>query len=97
VIDRDVKAVGNVIDGSNLSFAEMILKMMQKIQIDIDENRNPILPSFILNPVTAEKMKINEKLAELKNNYEFMQKYNDIVITKIEEWRDREASRRLVG
>lgn len=97
IIDKQAAEVGNVIDAKNLTFADMILKMMQKREMDFDENRNPILPSFILNPITAEKMKIEEQLAELKNNHEFMQKYNDILTTKLEEWRDREASRRLVG
>lgn len=50
---------------------------------------------FLANPATAEA--IGKQWREWEKDREFMTKFNDLMVRKKEEWRDRESNRKLVG
>lgn len=98
-LEKAVEKSGNVVsmDSENHSLPEIILKVIKKIEIEFDENKKPILPSILLNPITAQKLKLEEQLKKFEEDPNLKRKWEEIIFQKWEEWREREASRRLVG
>jgi hypothetical protein len=85
------KESGQVIDnqGRPLTF-ETILKLLESIDIDFDEQGQPKMPSIVAGPKLAAKIK------DLNPTDEQKKRENEIIDRKFSEWRDRESSRRLV-
>lgn len=96
-INETTTETGQVVKGEKISFSEGILRMLEMIEIDFDEHRNPILPTLIINPETAKKLQTDQKLKDLEHDPEYKSRYKKIMTKKWEEWRDRESSRKLVG
>lgn len=88
--------VGNVIDigGRSLSIND-ILQMFEKIWIDFDEDGKPRLPMI----VAGEKVyrSLSEVLPQLETDPNCKERFAEIMRIKKENWRAREANRKLVG
>jgi hypothetical protein len=95
-ISEAVEQVGNSIDakGKRLS-AELILELYSTVEIDFDRNGKPKMPTFHVHPKMTEALKL--ALSELENDIELNRELKQIITNKKEEWREREASRKLVG
>jgi hypothetical protein len=76
------------------SFAVEILNMLEQMKIDFDKNGYPIPPQFIGGGDFYRELP--RALSEIEGNPEYRKRYIAIVTRKREEWRDREASRKLV-
>jgi hypothetical protein len=95
-VSRAVERVGNVVDAKGERFsAELILETLSTMQIDFDSDGTPHLPELHIHPSLAEAAKLAEE--EVKGNRELRRQFARIIEEKREEWRAREASRRLVG
>jgi hypothetical protein len=75
--------------------AEHILEMLTKIQIDFDQSGTPRLPEIHIHPRMQEAA--DKAMRELQTNAELGRQWEALIVQKKEEWRAREASRRLVG
>jgi hypothetical protein len=95
-ITKTVEQVGNVVNakGQRIS-AELILETLSKIQIDFNPDGTARMPEVHIHPDLAEAANIAEK--EFKDNTGLRKQFKQIMETKREEWRAREANRRLVG
>lgn len=95
-ISEAVEKVGNVLDaeGRRIS-AAMILEMYEKLQIDFDRRGRPNLQQIHLPPELGERAE--EALKELFDDPEMRRQFEALIKAKREEWRAREARRRLVG
>jgi hypothetical protein len=74
---------------------EMFFAAMEGIQIDFDEKGNMNKLMLILGPSLYQRAQ--EILQEIDTNHDLKKQYNDLVEKKRLDWRDREASRKLVG
>lgn len=95
-ISDAVEKVGNVVDakGKRLT-AQMILEMYEKLQIDFDRFGQPNLQQIHLPPGLEERAE--QALRELSEDPGMRKQFENLIIQKKEEWRAREASRKLVG
>jgi hypothetical protein len=95
-ISEAVEKVGNVVnaEGRRIS-ASMILEMYEKLQIDFDRHGRPNLQQIHMPPELGERAE--EALRELFNNPEMRRQFEALINAKREEWRAREARRKLVG
>lgn len=96
-MNEAIDRVGNVVVGENKSFAENSLAMLEKVQIDFDESRDkPSLPTILVHPSTAEKLKAEEKSMSIEDKLSYEQKQEEILNRKYEEYVLRESNRKLV-
>lgn len=95
-ISDAVEKVGNVVDakGKRLT-AETLLEMYNKLQIDFDRFGQPNLQQIHMPPELEERAE--QALRELSEDPGMRKQFEDLIIQKKEEWRAREASRKLVG
>ena len=86
---------GNVVDaeGKPISY-ELLLRTLETIQLDFDDNGNPLMPTMVVSPEQYEKMK--EKIVEWENDPECNKQFEKIINQKRKEWHDRESNRKLV-
>jgi hypothetical protein len=94
-LDKTLEAAGQVdsAKGEKLS-PELILRTMERIEMSFDEEGQHQL-TFVIHPSQNEKFAA--ALRQLDEDPAMRQKYADLLERKKEEWRVREASRRLVG
>ncbi|MCK4818719.1 hypothetical protein KA005_23305, partial [bacterium] len=87
---------GNVVDagGQPLSH-ELLLKTLETIQLDFDDNGKPIMPTLVVSPQQYEKIKV--KNIEWENDPECQKQFEQMMNRKRKEWHDRESNRKLVG
>ncbi len=86
---QSVDAKGRKLD------AEMILQALEKIQIEFYPDGRPHELHTIGGLFSEERLKAVEQ--EFQNNPELPKRYDELMARKKEEWRAREASRKLVG
>ena len=95
-INEAVERVGNVVSGGGKPLdPNILLAVYEKIQLDFDENGNPSELMMVIAPGMEQRAK--EALERLHQDPEYSKRYKEIIDKKRMEWRDREASRRLVG
>lgn len=86
---------GQVVDGKGGGFTkELFLEVLETIQMDFDEHGKPNLQMVVHPDMLPHLEKID---AETRDDTAFAQKHSDLLERKRREWRDREASRKLVG
>ena len=86
---------GNVVDGKGRPFSfELFVESIRKIWIEFDENGNPHMPTMIVSPEIAEKLRV--LLPEWDKNPENKKIIDEIIEGKRKEWNDRESHRELV-
>ena len=75
--------------------AEMILQVLETIELEFHPDGRPHELQVVGSLFTPERLKaVNE---ELYRNPELQLRYDELIARKREEWRVREASRKLVG
>lgn len=95
-IHRAVEQVGNVVDAQGERFsARLILETLSRMQIDFGPNRAPRMPELHVHPDLSEA--VDRAQRELSENPRLKRQFKQMLDEKREEWRAREASRRLVG
>jgi hypothetical protein len=92
-IGKAAESVGNVAKNTR-NLREGFLAMVEKVEMDFDENDNPIHPSIVAGKEVVEELM---KLApEVENDPEFTKKHDEIIERKRLEFHEREAARKLV-
>lgn len=95
MIAQATDAVGNTIDANGNPFSpELFLEMLERLQLSFDEDGTWIPPTMIVAPGFWEANK--DRLATFENDPELDARQTEIINRKREEWRDREACRKLV-
>lgn len=96
VVDQGCEEVGNVFDAKGRPFAEVFLEMMEKMDMSFepDGTRSPG-QSVLLHPSTFER--IRPELEAMEADPDIQRRVREIENRKREEWRAREADRKLVG
>jgi hypothetical protein len=95
-INEAVDKVGNVVDGRGKPLSpEVVLEVLEKIQMDFDNDGNPKELTVVIPPALTERAK--ETMEKLKQDPELGRRYQEIIDKKRMEWRDRETARKLVG
>lgn len=92
VIDERGQSFDNM--GQPLS-AESIFQMMEKIETDFDEQGNPAQMSVVIPPALASVSK--QIISQFETDPVLQKRYLAIIEKKRMAWRDREATRKLVG
>lgn len=94
-ITEITEKTGNVLsaEGKPLSH-ERYIQMLDKIEIDFEDNGEPILPGVICQPNMIPHLKA--KYSEWESNPLFKEEFKNIIDKKRKEWHDRESNRKLV-
>lgn len=75
--------------------AEIILQMLETIQLEFYPDGRPQELHVVGALFSPERLKTAHE--EFQNNPELQKRYSDLIARKREEWRVREAGRKLVG
>lgn len=95
VVDQGCEEVGNVTAGAGRAFEETFLEAMDKMSWSFEPDGTPSPRSVYIHP-SAEEI-IREALGRMRSDPAFEAQYKAIEAKKREEWRAREADRKLVG
>lgn len=95
-LSDELEKAGQTLDakGEKMS-AALLLRLLDSIQIDFDKNGNPRLPSMIGPPAISPAAEAANRA--LLEDPEIVKQRDKVIARKREEWRAREADRRLVG
>jgi hypothetical protein len=86
---------GNVVDAQGRPFTpELFLELLEKVDIDFDDQGRPQLPALFVGPDLAARIK--EKLPEWEANLAHKKAFEDLINKKKSQWDDRESNRKLV-
>lgn len=90
------EAVDNVVDAAGQLTSDKFLDVFRKVEMDFDSYtlQPKSGPFFAMHPQTAAS--VVTKLKEWERDPDFKAKCEKVIAVKREEWRDREANRRLV-
>ena len=93
---KAAESVGNVVDAGGGLTADTFLDSLRKVEIDFDPHTLQPKPgsAFVMHPKTAAL--VLPKVKEWEEDPDIKTKYEQIMAVKCEEWRDREANRKLV-
>jgi len=96
LMDEVCEQAGNVLSaqGTPVS-AEHLLRALKKVDIDFDDQGKPFLPTAIAGEKVASQ--IREAGRQLETDPVWRRRYSRLMDLKKDEWRAREADRRLVG
>ncbi len=75
--------------------AEIILEMLETIQLEFYPDGRPHELHMVGGLFTSEQLKAVDE--EFQSNPELQKRYDELMARKREEWRAREANRKLVG
>ena len=95
-VEEATTRLGNSFDagGQPLSL-DLLLQIMRPIEIDFDENGQPMMPRIVGVPGLEERARV--LLAEAESSPEQKRDLDALIEEKRREWHDRESSRKLVG
>ena len=90
------ESVGNVVDAGGELTPDKFLDLFRKVQMDFDPQTLQPKPgfTFVMHPDTAAS--VVPKVKEWEKDPRCKAEYERILAEKREEWRDREANRKLV-
>ena len=93
-IDKVTEQTGNVIDANGPLTPEIFFAAIEKIWIEFGDDGKPRLPTIVSHPHQAKAWKklSDDMEADPKNT----KRMDELLARKKMEWREREASRRLV-
>lgn len=95
-INEAVDKVGNVVDAKGKPFSpEAIFEVLEKIQLDFGEDGKHKEITVVIPPALSDRAR--ETLVQLHSDPKLSLRYQEIIEKKREEWRAREAARKLVG
>ena len=94
-MDEISSKTGNVVDGQGQPFSpDLLLRVLEKVHIDFDDNGNPMMPTLMVSPELGERIK--GKLPDWEKDLEHKKKFDELIERKRKEWNDRESHRKLV-
>lgn len=94
-IGEAIDSVGNTVDAGGKLTPDSFLRVIEKIQIDFDEDTGlPKMPTMFIHPNQAES--VRKMIQEAEADPENKKRFDALMLKKKEEWRDREAIRKLV-
>jgi hypothetical protein len=95
-MSEGVQKVGNTVDGGGQRFtAELFLQAMEKILIDFNADGSPEMPTVHISPNQTDDVK--RMIERFESEPDLKKRFDTIMTKKREEWRAREADRKLVG
>lgn len=94
-INKAIAEVGNSVRYKGMPTVEDVFRMYETIDIDFDDSGRPMLPTLMCGKNMAEHLQTLH--SQIESDPESNKRFANLMIRKKEEWRDREASRRLVG
>lgn len=95
VMDNAVAASGNVVNAEGKEFSpDLLLQVMSKIHIEFDSEGHPLLPTLLAHPELAAFIQRNKHKWEQDAGFD--RRWDELILKKREEWRDRESNRALV-
>lgn len=94
-LDEQLEQHGQVFDAKGQPLdKEIFLRTLDSLQIEFDEQGEPILPALMMHPQMAESIKA--EMQQWDNDPEFIKRHRALIQRKRMEWRDRESRRKLV-
>jgi len=95
-LNATLDKAGQVVDqqGKPLD-VDAVFKVLEKIQLDFDEAGKPDQLSIVVHPTLAPQAKL--VFEKIESDPVLRERYEEIIVRKRFEWRDREADRKLVG
>jgi hypothetical protein len=94
-VEEAADSVGNVVHGNGSPLtAELVLESWAKVELSFDRDGVWQPPTIVANPATAKKMR--EVLKEIEETPTLRARRDEIVNRQRENWRVREARRKLV-
>jgi hypothetical protein len=95
-ISKGVEQVGNNLNaGGQPLTAELFLEAFQKILIDFNADGSPQMPTVHISP--GQKDDVTRMFQRFETEPPLKQRFDNLIAKKREEWRAREANRKLVG
>lgn len=95
-LDSVLTKAGQVVDGKGKPFdAESIFSALDSIQLEFDETGQHHNLSLVIPPAMSERVKA--AFAQIDADPELKRRHEELIARKRGEWRDREATRKLVG
>lgn len=97
VVKEAADEVGNVVHTDGELTQDKFLDIFRNVEMDFDPKTLKLLPgfSFVMHPEMAAQ--VVPRVQEWEKDPAFRARYDRIMAAKREEWRDREARRKLVG
>ena len=89
-----VEGTSNDVKASGGNLVEQIFESLEKIHLDFDANGQPNQLQTIAAPQMAKRLKAAHE--KIDNDPKLKKRHDDLIDRKREEFRDREASRKLV-
>ncbi len=87
---------GTAVDGGGRPLsADSILEVFCRIEIQFKADGSPILPQLHIHPSMEEA--VIRAMKQIEENSEYKRRMDEILVRQREDWRAREAARRLVG
>jgi len=87
---------GNVLNLNNQKFSVIhFFELLEKIEIDFDDDNNPIWPSFLIGK-NVDPVIITKELEKIQNDKTLRKRFDEIMNKKREEYNARESNRELV-
>ncbi|MCB4792789.1 MAG: hypothetical protein LHV68_13045 [Elusimicrobia bacterium] len=94
-INQVTEETGNIVDGKGKRFSfELFMEMLDKYPMEFDENKNPIMPTVIVSPAIA--LRVKEELPVWETNPVYKNQLDNLIERKRKDWNDRESYRKLV-
>lgn len=94
-LNEITEATGNVVKGNGgPPTPELLLQVLEKMDIDFDEEGNPHMPSLVVSPDMHNA--IQAKLPEWDKDESIKERQKELIEKKRKEWHDREGNRKLV-
>ena len=95
-LSKSLERAGQVVDSKGKPFGvESVFAALEKLQVDFDKQGNPKELKFVVGPALIPR--VREMAEQEKNDPSIKKRYDEIMAKKWLEWRDREATRKLVG
>jgi len=94
-LSEDIPATQTVDARGKKLNAEIVLELFETIQLEFHPDGRPHELHVVGSLFTPERMKAVDE--EFQNNPDLQKRWEDLMVKKREEWRVREANRKLVG
>lgn len=94
-LERTLSGTPNALKHPKDDYVTGIFQSLEQIWLEFDSEGHPIFPKLLASPRVAAKLE--EALRQIDSDPILRAKHDHLVATKKEEWRDREADRKLVG
>jgi hypothetical protein len=95
-ISEGAEKIGNTVDGGGQRFtAELFLQAIERIWIEFNADGSPQMPTIHISPNQTDDVK--RTIERLESEPDLKKRFDAIMTKKREEWRAREADRKLVG